>query len=91
MNGEAKGLSMNGILGRPDPVAWRCMTDVMLAKIRHNQVSQALITARGNGQVGASLALCQEQMRIEGEVRQAHETCKRLAGEACAEAALWAV
>lgn len=77
-----------GVMGRPDPVAWQAMQDVMNTGIAHRNVSMSLAQAREDGQVVTSLELCREQMRIEARGNEAVAVCSRVAGGDASLAAL---
>lgn len=86
--GVRKMKNMYGVLGRPDPVAWKAMADVMLLRGRHRRMEKRLADAREAGHVSASLGLCREFMACEAETLEACRVCQRLAGQSALEASL---
>jgi len=77
-----------GLLGRPDPVAWQAMQDVMSLKTFHSRLTRNLKQARDDGNVVMSIGLCRAQMACEQEANEAIAVCGRIAGSEAVKASL---
>lgn len=78
----------HGVLGRPDPVVWQAMQDVMIASSKYAHITKSLADAHQQGNVELSIALCREQLMCEQSGNEAIAVCTRVGGERASQAAL---
>lgn len=80
-----------GVLGRPDPVAWAAMSDLMMSGKSFVRQSKKLDGLRESGNVVGSIHACDAVMATEQELGYKTLRCSKLASPFATAAALSAV